>query len=132
MTHETGLQEQKHSTPFPTILIVEDDLEIGFVLAQLLKEEIPARVLFATDGFQALKMLRVLHPTLCVLDYQLPQMDGLELVEHLRATSGYEQIPIVFMSANLPREAVEARGLVGIEKPFDLDTLVDMVNALLA
>lgn len=132
MTSECVEQEQRNAPHHPTILIVEDDLAIGFVLAQALKEEMGARVLFATDGFQALKMLRVLRPTLCLLDYWLPQMNGLELAEQLRAISGCEQIPLVLMSANLPTQAVEARGLVGIAKPFDLDTLLDLVSTLLA
>lgn len=131
MTYDSGMEEKRNATHPPTILIVEDDLDIGFILAQVFKEEIQAHVLLATDGFQALKMLRAIHPTLCVFDYRLPGMDGLELVDQLRAIERSEQIPIVFMSAHLPKQAVEERGLVGVEKPFDLYHLADMVKVLI-
>ena len=132
MTYNSGMEEKSDTTHLPTILIVEDDLEIGFILAQALKEEILAHILLATDGFQALQMLRAIHPTLCIFDYRLPRMDGLELVDHLRATECCSQIPIVFMSANLPKQAVEERGLMGIEKPFDLYHLADMIKGLIS
>lgn len=132
MTPDSITHEPEQRTPAPTILIVEDDLAIGFVLAQVLKEEIGARVLFATDGWQALQMLQVLRPALCLLDYWLPQINGLELVAHLRASRGGERLPIVLMSATLPTEALEAYGLVGLAKPFELEALIELVHALLA
>jgi len=42
------------------------------------------------------------------LDYNLPGMNGLELVDHLRATPNGEHTPIILMSARMPREGVRA------------------------
>ncbi|HEX4203814.1 MAG TPA: response regulator [Ktedonobacteraceae bacterium] len=124
--------EATNPTAVKTILIVEDDIDIGFALAQVLKEETSSyRVIFATDGFQALKMVRTIVPQIIILDYLLPNMDGLEVVEKLRVTKGMEQTPIIFMSANMPRQARERNDLVVLEKPFELDALLHLVKQFL-
>jgi hypothetical protein len=69
-----------------TIFVVEDDADLGLALRQFLEEEVPCRVVLSPDGFAALKLVRSIIPHLFLLDYNLPGMNGLELVDHLRAT----------------------------------------------
>jgi CheY-like chemotaxis protein len=69
-----------------TIFVVEDDEDLGLVLRQFLEEEVPCHVVHTPDGFEALKLVRSITPHLFLLDYNLPGMDGLELVDQLRAT----------------------------------------------
>jgi len=75
---------------FATILVVEDDPDPGLVLLRFLEEEVPCRVVLSPDGFQALKLVRSITPQLFLLDYNLPSMDGLELVDTLRAILSLE------------------------------------------
>jgi len=120
------------SFPIKTILIVEDDQDISLTLEQVLKEETPYQVILVADGFAAQKLLRTVHPNLLVVDYHLPGMDGLELVDSLRAMPKYAHVPILFTSAHPPRSELAQRQLAWLEKPFDLDTFVSRITELLA
>src|SRR6266581_3275941 len=90
-----------------TILVVEDDADVGEFFVQALQQETPHQSILATDGFQALKIVKSIKPNLFVLYYQLPNMNGIELYDHLHATEGLEKVPALFMSANLPTGALE-------------------------
>ncbi len=115
-----------------TIFIVEDDTDIGAFLVEALQQETSYQALLACDGFQALKMVRSLKPDLFVLDYHLPGMNGLELYDHLHATEGFEEIPVFFMSANMPLKELERRHLDFLHKPIDLDDLLRKIEKFLS
>jgi CheY-like chemotaxis protein len=114
-----------------TILVVEDDTGIGEFLAQALKGETSYQVLLVSDGFEALKAVRTLTPSLVLLDYLMPHMDGLETASTLRQREELIQVPIILMSAHLPKEARERSDLILLDKPFDLDRLLTTITELL-
>jgi CheY-like chemotaxis protein len=124
--------EEDASSPIKTVLIVEDEEDIRLAFEVVLKEETSYQVVMAPDGFAALKIVRTVQPDLVVVDYHLPAMDGLELVDTLRSTPGCEQIPILFMSDRPPRSEVDQRHLLLLEKPFEFDLFVSQVKELLA
>src|SRR5579872_5026202 len=82
-----------------TVLVVEDDADIGEVLTQMFEMETPFQMILVPDGFQALKVVRTIIPQFILLDYWLPGMDGLECALQLRAIKSLEQVPILLMSA---------------------------------
>lgn len=129
-SHTTPSQEEE-PPPVKTILIVEDDPDIGNILVQAFKGETPYQVILVGDGFAALEITRTLLPDVILLDYLLPNMDGLEWVEALRTTKGIEQTPILLMSANLPQRARGREDLLIVEKPFELDRLLLQVQHIL-
>ena len=115
-----------------SILIVEDDAGIREILGEILQEETIHQVFFAEDGETALNMLQTTTPKLFLLDYKLPGMTGLELVDHLRRICGYEQTPMVLMSASLFGKDISKYHLRYIQKPFDLDQLLQLVEETLS
>jgi CheY-like chemotaxis protein len=115
-----------------TILVVEDDSDLGEFFVQALKDETPHQALLVTDGFQALKMVRSIKPDLFVLDYQLPSMDGIELYDHLHSIEGLESVPALFMSANVPTGELKKRRVYYINKPFELDDMFKTIESLLS
>jgi CheY-like chemotaxis protein len=115
-----------------TVLMVEDDADLGEFLVQALHDETSYQALLATDGFQALKLIRSFKPDLFIIDYQLPEMDGLELYDQLHATEEFRDIPVVFISANPPREELEKRRISCISKPFELEEMLQATEKLLA
>lgn len=127
----TESSSRQEDGPIKTVLIVEDDADIGEILVQALKDGTSYQVILVSDGFVALKIIRTVQPDLFVLDYQLPGMDGLELIDHLRATKGCEQTPIMLMSANPPRAEIAQRQLLFLEKPFELDTFLHRIKEML-
>jgi|SRR5581483_9204198 len=114
-----------------TILVVEDDDSIGSFLVEAILQETPYDAMLVTDGLQALKAVRNIRPRLFITDYRLPYMNGLELYDRLCSTKALEDTPAIIMSAYLPEEEVKKRKLVSLNKPFDLDELLDVVEKLL-
>lgn len=128
-TYHTKRAQKGYSTT--TILVIEDDADIGEVLNQTFEMETPFKMILVPDGFQALRIVRTIVPQLILLDYLLPGMDGLECAQQLRTIKSLEQIPIILMSANLPKHLLENSDLITLEKPFELDTLLDLVKRIL-
>ncbi len=114
-----------------TILVVEDDREIGEVIIEVLLEETQYSAYLATNAHDGLRMMKETKPDLLLLDYQLPSMTGLQLFDQIRTMEGLQDIPTIMISANLPWSELEKRGIVGLEKPFDLDHFVGLVRKML-
>jgi CheY-like chemotaxis protein len=128
---EDNDSSRAHEQKLKTILVVEDDADLGEFFVQVLKDETPYQAILVSDGFQALKMVRGIKPDLFVLDYQLPSMDGIELYDILHTTEGLEAVPALFMSANVPIDELEKRRVYYIKKPFDLDDMLKTIEDLL-
>ena len=116
----------------PTVLIVDDDQKLLKMLQRTLAYE-GLNVLTATNGQEALAQVDVYQPDIIILDWLMPKMDGLAVMEHLRAENN--QIFILMLTA---RDALEDR-VEGLEsgaddylvKPFAPAELVARVHALL-
>jgi len=113
------------------ILVVDDEQNIlDIVKAYLVKEGYT--VTTAADGPSALKAARQVHPDLVVLDLMLPEMDGLEVLQHLRRES---EVYVLMLTAR-SEETDKVVGLsVGADdyltKPFSPRELVARVKAVL-
>jgi CheY-like chemotaxis protein len=137
-----------------TVLVVDDERSIALLLAELL-ESAGYRVVVASTGRAALALARSERPSLILTDCTMPGVDGVELVRRLRGSPVTNTIPIVMMSSIRPRlaprdDAAELRlpeerilrtgnrglylAIVGdaclpfLEKPFDLDVVLDVVE----
>ena len=113
------------------ILLVEDDSNIVEVLVEAIIQEMPYLVALVADGFEALKTVQGIKPNLFILDYQLPRMNGIELYDKLHAIDALAHIPAVMMSARLPRQELEKRKIMGMNKPVDLDDFLQTLDQLL-
>jgi DNA-binding response OmpR family regulator len=121
------------TTMIKTILVIEDDTNIGSLLVEALSLETPYNALLATDGFQAIDIVRTIKPCLFITDYCLPYMSGIELYDRLHSTRGLEDVPgIVMSAAYLPEGEIRKRQLVCLHKPFDLDDLLCTIDRLVA
>ena len=114
------------------VLIVEDDIDIGEFLVQAIMEETSHKAMLVTDGFMALNAIAKIKPTLFILDYQMPRMNGIQLYDRLHEMQEFQDVPIIMISAYLPQQEVAKRKIIGIRKPLDLNMFLDMVEKLLA
>src|SRR6266850_3254732 len=101
-----------------TILVVDDE---GY------------RVLEAEDGRGALQLIAAERPRLVILDIWMPEMDGIELLRHIRDSEPATQVIVISGHGNI-ETAVTATKLGAfdfIEKPFSLDGLLHVVDRAL-
>jgi len=82
------------------ILVVEDNLTNQFLIAQLLEKK-GYRVEIASDGKEAVRLVDTLPIDLVLMDVQMPEMDGFETTEMIRARERYSErhLPIIAMTA---------------------------------
>ncbi|MGG3889988.1 vancomycin resistance response regulator transcription factor, VanR-F/VanR-M family [Metabacillus fastidiosus] len=114
-----------------TILIADDEEEIADLIAIHLEKEC-YRVIKASDGEEALHVVRTQSIDLLVLDIMMPKMDGYEVTRHIREQYN---MPIIFLSAKTS-DFDKVHGLVigaddYMTKPFTPIELVARVNAQL-
>ena len=114
-----------------TILVVEDNPALGNLLREILQDETSCQVCLVSSAEAALNSLQTIKPQLFVLDYCLPGMDGLELVEQVRTMEGYQQTPVLLMSAAFPQESIVRQYFQYLPKPFELDKLLQIVEEIL-
>ncbi|SRR2546425_4205280 len=115
-----------------TILIVEDDENIGEFLQQVINEETPYHTTVVHDGPRALEKAQQIHPCLLLLDYRLPGMDGLEVYDRLQSMDETRGVPAIMMSTILPGEELQRRGIYQLRKPMDLGNVIRMITHALA
>jgi CheY-like chemotaxis protein len=115
-----------------TILIVEDDVDIGQFLQELIEEETPYSTVVIHDSLRALEQAPELHPCLLLLDYRLPGLDGLELYDRLQRFQQTRGVPAIMMSATLPVTELEQRGIYQLRKPMEIGNVLRMITHALA
>ena len=114
----------------PHILIVDDEIEIVKLIAEVLGDE-GYTVERAYDGPGALRAVQASEPALVLLDYLMPGMTGPDVLAQLRQL-GFSKFPVVLMSAGTRADLARQAGAdLFLAKPFDLNTLLDAVKQLL-
>lgn len=116
------------------IMLVEDEEDIRTV-AELALESVGGFCLKSmASGTLALAELTEFRPQLILLDVMMPGMDGPATLKAIRRIPGFEQTPVVFMTAKVQPEEVReylALGAVDvIPKPFDPMLLSDQIRAI--
>jgi CheY-like chemotaxis protein len=115
------------------ILAIDDSKAIRFLLQTVLGKEY--RVITAPDGCSAMYWLGKRHlPDLIILEAQLPDMDKWELVEQLKSSGLYRDIPIIVLSSLDKSETINKSQELGVydyfTKPFNPIDLLESVNRI--
>jgi two-component system response regulator (stage 0 sporulation protein F) len=121
-----------HGPHNSTILIVEDDADIGQFLQQLIEEDTPYHTVVIDNGLKAFEQALKINPCLLLLDYRLPGINGLELYDRLQEFADMRETPAIMMSATLPVEELEKRGIYQLRKPMDIGGVLRMITHALA
>ena len=111
-----------------TILIVEDNADIGCFLQQLIEEETPYHTAVISNGLQALEKAPQIHPCLMLLNYRLPGINGIELYDLLQEIEETSGVPAIMMSATLPISELQRRGIYQLRKPMDIGNVIRMIT----
>lgn len=111
------------------ILIFDDDADILEVCTILLEDN--GFVAFTQNNCEdVLQKLDHVFPDVVLMDNKIPPFGGISASRMIRASAAYGNVPIVFFSANqdVARLAAEAGADTYIEKPFDLDNLIRVLQ----
>ncbi len=120
----------------PKILIVDDQPQNLYVLEKLLAQLEGVEVFQAESGFTALELTLEYEFCLAIVDIQMPEMDGYELVELLRGNPSTANLPVIFVSAIYSdeyhhRKGYDAGAVDFMSKPFVPDILLSKVKVFL-
>jgi len=118
------------------VLYVEDN-EANFVLVSRILELRPTvNLLHAGCGAEAMKLATKMPPQLILLDLNLPDISGSEVLRQLRAHPETESIPVVVISADATPSQIERLLAAGarnyLTKPFSMEILLAVVDEVLA
>jgi CheY-like chemotaxis protein len=112
---------------YPTVLVAEDSQDTRIMLKRAFELK-GYRVFEAEDGQQALNLARKYHPSLIVIDLNMPILDGLETIRSFRKLEGEkDHTPIVAITAydvyGMEEAVLETGSNVYLTKPLDLAEL---------
>src|SRR5579885_1025887 len=111
------------------ILIVDDSASIRKILKRVLRQaEIPIGSIYeAGDGKEALETLQQRQIGLVLSDINMPNMNGLELLSHLKANDPWKNLPVVMVSTEGSQakvlEAVQLGAAGYVRKPFNAEQI---------
>lgn len=118
----------------PILYIVEDEKDLVDLLVYNLEKE-GYRALFSLDGEEALEKIPKKKPSLVLLDWMLPKVDGLVVCQTLKANPKTSAIPILMLTArgaeNDKVQGLETGADDYLSKPFSMRELLARIRALL-
>jgi two-component system chemotaxis response regulator CheY len=117
------------------ILIVDDSSMLRDMLTYALNEGGYDNVTEAVDGLDGLENSKKIQHDLLIVDYNMPNMNGIDMIKEVKKLSNYKNIPIFMLtterSDSLKQEAKQAGATGWITKPFVPEQLLNAVNTAL-
>jgi DNA-binding response OmpR family regulator len=118
----------------PLIVVADDDPDIVMLVSAVLAKS-GFEVARATNGTDALELVRTRGPDLAVLDISMPNLDGIEVLKFVRSNPETAELPVILLSARAQEADVKNGYAVGaskyMRKPFSPSELVAVVRELL-
>lgn len=117
------------------ILVIDDDIILLSTAELFLKDEY--EIFKANSGAEALDYLnnQKLVPHLIMLDILMPDMDGWEVYNKIKAVNGYKRIPIVFLTSIIEEEEKKRAQKIGasdyITKPYNFTDLRSRIKKII-
>lgn len=113
------------------VLVVDDFSTMRRIIRNLLTDLGFTYIYEAEDGLEAIEVLESNEIDFIITDWHMPNMDGLELVTHLRADHRTSATPILMVTAETKREQITRAAYAGVNgyivKPFSAEVLQDKI-----
>jgi two-component system chemotaxis response regulator CheY len=109
------------------VLIVDDSAAIRKILQRVLRQaEVPLGQIYeAGDGLEALKALDTLRVDMVLADINMPNMDGLQLLERIKSSDKWKHLPVVMVTTEGGESKVMSAAKLGavgyVRKPFSAE-----------
>ena len=112
------------------VIMVDDDITNLQVARNSLSEDF--QVITAPSGQKLFLLLERVKPALILLDIEMPEMNGYQVLAKLKSEDRYSKIPIIFLSSkDDPKETIDSLGMGSfgiIKKPFSRQKLIELIN----
>lgn len=112
-------------------ILVVDDIATNILLLKAILGRAKYRIVTATGGREALEKVESESPDLILLDIMMPDMNGYEVIERLKADERFCRIPVIFLSALHDSENIVKGFKMGasdyVSKPFNHEELITRV-----
>ena len=122
------------STPLQKLLVVDDSAAFLELVVRILSRR-GYMVMLATDGMDAISIAEAEQPDLIILDVQMPEMDGFDVLARLRRTPVTSTIPVIMMTGRREeadvRKAIDLGAQGYVAKPFDTSDLLGRIHRIL-
>lgn len=132
MVNLLGRQNNMDETISKTILCVEDEPEMIDLIRLILARK-GYNVQGATGGVEGIRLVKELHPDLVLLDLMMPDMDGWEVYQQMKAETSLRDIPVIVVTAKAQNiDKVLGLHIAKVDdyiaKPFSPQELMDSVE----
>jgi two-component system chemotaxis response regulator CheY len=118
------------------VLVVDDSFTARKHITRVLSNMGVVNITHAENGRQALDVVAREYFDLVVTDYNMPEMDGRELVEHIRASSAQASVPVLMVTSEADQSRLASVQQAGVsalcDKPFDSQTVKHLIEKIVA
>jgi len=116
------------------VLVVDDSRAIRRIIGEIMKQ-LGFAVSEAGNGIEALQRLEELGaPDLVLVDWNMPEMNGLDFIKAVRANPTYTDLPLMMVTTETEMERMALAFMAGVNeyvmKPFDKATILDKLQLL--
>jgi two-component system phosphate regulon response regulator PhoB len=116
------------------IIIVEDDPETAMMFAEMVRL-LDYQGQIATSGTEAIEMIAKENPRAVILDWILPDISGIDVMQKLNKDARLASIPIILITAKMHTEEIEKGVSMGasayLTKPVDFKDIRNALNTLI-
>jgi len=116
-----------------TILQVENNRANAELVQQIMTRRVDLKLLTAANGIQGIEMGRRLQPSLILMDFMMPHMNGIEALTLLRGCSETSHIPVIILSSNafsgIQEKCMAAGAFAFLTKPYRINDLLASIDA---
>lgn len=117
-------------------VLVVDDNALNRKLLEGMLQIVQAEMISAEDGAEGVRLAGEHHPDLILMDVQLPDMDGFEVIAEIRKDAGLAATPYLYLTGNITaerRQEAQAEGCLGIvQKPIAVAEFIETLKEVLA
>jgi two-component system, chemotaxis family, chemotaxis protein CheY len=116
------------------VLLIDDSRAIRRIIGEMMKS-LGYEVTEACNGVEALERLQQFGaPDICFVDWNMPEMNGLDFIKAVRAMPEYYDLPLMMITTETEMERMAQAFVAGaneyVMKPFDREMIVDKLNIL--
>jgi two-component system, chemotaxis family, chemotaxis protein CheY len=117
------------------VLLVDDSAFSRKFIAKILSNIGIENIAMANDGLQALQLFHQRSFDLVVTDFNMPEMDGLELIKHIRSSEEHRNVPVMMVTSEQNQNRLAALEKAGVsallDKPFEPANIKQLIIRLL-